>query len=252
MNKKELLDLFPELLEYKKPPYQPLCVPLYHPWQYGQWKLEPIKSSLGRGYFTPFQPIIKNYCLRKGKTVWMSSTPMELESLSHHALAAKGHTVIMGLGMGLLLYNVLLNSKVKKVTVIDNDPDIVELFFQITDPTSWTGWNKVSIIQSDAYSWIPSDSVDYLSVDIWSVLGEDKSLRSDGQKIQHNVKAKQVALWGQELDFITFLSEQDYRLPCTLSQYHEYIEAIGIPLIEADNPRYPEYCLQAAQIVMNY
>ncbi|MEA5536804.1 hypothetical protein [Crocosphaera sp. XPORK-15E] len=248
---KELLAQLSEVLEYHTPPYQPLKVPQYRPGQYGEWKLEEKETPLSRGYFTSIQSVVNNYRLCRGQILWMSLTPMELESQSHHALAAKDHTVLMGLGMGLLLYNVLLRSEVKKVTVIENDPDIVKLFYQITDATSWPGWEKVSIIIADALNWIPSEPVDYLAVDIWSALG-DENLRSDGQKIQKNVQAKQVALWGQELDFITFLVERGYSQPCTLSQYHEYIDAIGIPLIEADNPNYPDYCFRAAQMVFNY
>ncbi len=249
--KQELLAQLSEVLEYHTPPYEPLKVPEYRPGKYGEWQLEEIKTPITRGYFTSYQSVTNNYRLCRGKTLWMSLTPMELESQSHHALAATGHTVIMGLGMGLLLYNILLNKDVEKVTVIENDPDIIELFSQITNPTAWPNWEKVSIIVADAFNWIPSEPVDYLEVDIWSALGDEK-LREDGQKIQQNVKAKQVALWGQELDFITYCLEQGYSPPCTLSQYHEYIEAIGIPLIEADNPNYPDSCFRAAQMVMNY
>ncbi len=250
-NQENLLSQLSEVLEYHTPPYELLKVPEYRPGQYDEWTLKQINTPIIRGYFTSFQSATNNYSLCRGKTLWMSLTPMELESQSHHVLAASGHTVLMGLGMGLLLYNVLLNNDVEKVTVIENDPDIIELFYQITSATTWPNWEKVSIIVADALSWIPSEPVDYLAVDIWSALG-DINLRFDGQKIQQNVQAKQVALWGQELDFITYCVEQGYSPPCTLSQYHEYIEAIGIPLIEADNPKYPDYCFRAAEMVMNY
>ncbi len=250
-NPQELLAQLSEVLEYHTPPYEPLKVPEYRLGKYGEWKLEDIKTPIIRGYFTSYQSVTNNYCLCRGKTLWMSLTPMELESQSHHALAAKGHTVLMGLGMGLLLYNVLLRNDIDKVTVLENDPDIIELFYQITNATAWQNWDKVSIIVADAFTWIPSEQIDYLAVDIWPALG-DENLRNDAQKIQQNVQASKVALWGQELDFITYCIEQGYRPPCTLSQYHEYIEEIGIPLIEADNPHYPDYCFRAAQMVMNY
>ncbi|MGB5963562.1 MAG: hypothetical protein WBG73_23195 [Coleofasciculaceae cyanobacterium] len=67
-----------------------------------------------------------------------------------------------------------------------------------------------------------------------------------GKLIQRSVRADKVALWGQELDFIRFLAQQGYQPPPTFEQYREYIELIGIPLIEADNPDYPGYCMKAA------
>ena len=175
---------------------------------------------------------------------------MERESLAHHATNAYGHTVVMGLGMGLLLYNIITRDEVTKVTVVESDRYIVELLYQITDSTSWTGWEKVNIVIADALTWQPDEPVDFLSVDIWQKLG-DMNQRPDAQQIQGNVKAKLVALWGQELDFITFLTHQGYEPPATLAHYHEYIEVIGIPLIEADNPEYPEYCMWAGEIAIS-
>ncbi|MBE9039370.1 hypothetical protein IQ235_00985 [Oscillatoriales cyanobacterium LEGE 11467] len=52
------------------------------------------------------------------------------------------------------------------------------------------------------------------------------------------------------MDFIHFVGEKGYEAPPTLAQYREYIEAISIPLIESDNPDYPEYCLRAVEQVM--
>jgi hypothetical protein len=133
---------------------------------------------------------------------------------------------------------------VTQVTVVERDPDVFELLHQIASPASWLGWEKVKFVFADAREWKPDEHVDYLTVDIWSKLG-DYNLRPDGQRIQANVRADKVALWGQELDFITFLAHQGYEPPPTLEQYREYIETIGIPLIESDNPDYPSYCMKA-------
>jgi hypothetical protein len=230
-------------------PYPPLKVPDYRVGRYGDWFLDRRDPILIRGYFTGMQPASGNYRLFKRDTLWMSLTPRELESQAHHPLSARGHTVIMGLGMGALLFNVIQRQEVEKVTVVERDRQVVELFHQIANPKTWQGWEKVEIVIADALTWKPDDPVDFLSVDIWEKLGDER-LRADGQQIQKNVRAKQVALWGQELDFITFVSEKGYPAPPTLGQYREYIEAIGIPLIERDNPDYPGYCLRAIEQVM--
>jgi hypothetical protein len=44
---------------------------------------------------------------------------------------------------------------------------------------------------------------------------------------------------------VRFVAHQGYEPPLTLEHYWEYIEAIGIPLIESDNPGYPLYCMRA-------
>jgi hypothetical protein len=240
----ELVALLEEFQNYLTPPYPPLKVPEYKVGKYGKWTLDQFDPVLIHGYFTGVQPAKHNYRLKKGKTIWMSLTQMELESQSHHALAAYGHTVVMGLGMGTLLYNILGQEDVTQVTVVERDPDVFELLHQIASPTSWSGWEKARFVFADALEWKPDEHVDYLTVDIWSKLG-DSNLRPDGQRIQANVQADQVALWGQELDFITFVAHQGYEPPPTLEHYREYIEAIGILLIESDNPDYPEYCMRA-------
>ncbi|CAD5988519.1 hypothetical protein PCC9214_05400 (plasmid) [Planktothrix tepida] len=248
---RELIAIAEELQQLQISPYPLLKIPEYQERRHGQWVLERQDGILMRGYFTFLQSASPNYVLRKGETVWMSLTPMELESQAHHAIAACGHTVIMGLGMGLLLYNVIQKDSVRQVTVVERDPEIVELLYQIANPKSWTGWDKVKIVIADALNWKPDEPVDFLSVDIWSKLG-DMNLRSDGQRIQNHVQSQQVALWGQELDFISFLSEEGYEPPPTLKQYQEYIKTIEIPLIESQNPNYPGYCLQATSQAMEY
>jgi hypothetical protein len=245
----EITSLLKTLQEYLTPPYPLLEIPEYRIGRHGKWVLEQHEPALINGYFTGLQPAKHNYRLKNGKTVWMSLTPMELESQSHHALNAYGHTVVMGLGMGTLLYNIIKREEVTKVTVVERDPNVLKLLHRITNPTQWQGWKKVNIAITDAKTWKPDQHVDYLTVDIWAKLG-DSDLRPDGQRIQRNVQADQVALWGQELDFITFLAHQGYQPPPTLEQYCEYIEMIGISLIESDNPDYPNYCMKAANNVM--
>jgi len=254
----EVASLLEAFQNHLIPPYPPLKVPEYKVGRYGKWVLDKSEPALIHGYFTGLQPAKHNYRLKNGNTVWMSLTPMELESQSHHALNAYGHTVVMGLGMGVLLYNILGREQITKVTVVERDPNVLKLLYRITNSIQWQGWEKVNVVIADAKTWKPAQHavsesyrrVDYLTVDIWQKLG-DSNLRPDGQRIQRNVQAEQVALWGQELDFITFLAHQGYQPPPTLEQYREYIELIGIPLIEADNPDYPGYCMKAAGNVMS-
>lgn len=245
----KLRELAETVQQQQTAPYPPLQVPEYRVGRHGDWFGDRADPVLVRGYFTGMQPASGNYRLFCGDTLWMSLTPRELESQAHHALYARGHTVVMGLGMGVLLYNIIQRPEVEKVTVVESDRRVVELLHQIADPESWNGWEKVQIVIADALTWKPDDPVDFLTVDIWEKLG-DENLRSHGQQIQRNVRAKQVALWGQELDFITFVTEKGYPAPPTLAQYREYIEAIGIPLVESDNPDYPGYCWRAIDRVM--
>lgn len=244
-----LAEIYLEHQRLQTAPYPALKVPEYQTGNYGEWVLKRQDAFIMRGYFTAKQPATPNYILSQGVTLWMSLGPRELESQAHHALYACGHTVIMGLGMGLLLFNVIAQEQVERVTVVEEDINVIELLHKIAQPSTWPGWEKVSFVVADALTWQPDSPVDFLSVDIWPKLG-DMRLREEGQQIQRNVQAKQVALWGQELDFIHFLSELGKQPPPSLAQYHEYVQVIGIPLIEAGNPNYPDNCWRAAQSVL--
>lgn len=246
-----LAETYREHQRLQTPPYPALKIPKYRTGHYGEWVLKRRDAFIMGGYFTAIQPANPNYILSQGNTLWMSLGPRELESQAHHALYACGHTVIMGLGMGLLLFNAIAPEQVERVTVVERDSSVIELFHKIAQPTTWPGWEKVSFVVADALTWQPDSPVDFLSVDIWPKLG-DMRLRENGQRIQRNVQAKQVALWGQELDFIHFLSESGKQPPPTLPQYHEYVQAVGIPLIEANNPNYPDNCWRAAQSVLTF
>jgi len=91
-------------------PWPPAQIPKYHAGKCERWSMAPTpKMRMTAGYFLPAirQPagwVIKH----DGKNVWMSLTAMEIESHLPHLAAARGHTVIMGLGMGFALYNIAL------------------------------------------------------------------------------------------------------------------------------------------------
>lgn len=241
----ELLALERQIQQQQISPYPDLVCPDYRTGRYGQWNLDRYDVPFLRGYFTCYQAASPNYRLFRGHTIWMSCTPMERESLAPHAACAYGNVVIMGLGMGLLLYNILQREEVERVTIIECDREIVELFHHIATPEAWDNWHKAEIVIADALHWQPSEPVDFLSVDIWPKLWDNRLLE-DSRKIQRNVNAKQVALWGQELDFMGYVAERGYDAPPTLEQYCEYVQFLGLPLIELDNPDYPEYCYRAA------
>jgi hypothetical protein len=78
----------------------------------------------------------------------------------------RGHVVIAGLGMGLALYNALLRPTVRRVTVLDRDPEVVALFEAIRDP-DWPCADRFRIEQADARIWRLPAPVDYLYADIW-------------------------------------------------------------------------------------
>jgi spermidine synthase len=65
----------------------------------------------------------------------MSLSPVEIESLAPHVAHMRGHVVIAGLGIGLALYNALLRTAVRRITVVERDPEVIALFDAIRVPS---------------------------------------------------------------------------------------------------------------------
>lgn len=229
-------------------------VPSYEPFAMEDWELkEGYTPFIIRGYFYGLQkPQSQNWVLTKDDTIWMSTTPMELESHAMHVDFAHGHTVIVGAGMGVILYNVLKNPNVEMVTLIEKDVSVLELLDHL-GLENWEGYEKLVILHRDAltdnYTVFPAD---FLYVDIWERMGMDQASK-DVCTIQKKVNANHVGFWCQELEFLHWAAEENRPTPLSLADYQDFKWSIGIPNLIGDTyDRYVELCWQAASNVANY
>jgi hypothetical protein len=224
-----------------------LDVPEYRDYKGEEWSLKlTAMPPLIRGYYTDIHspkhkinPILS----RNGKT-WMSITPMELESQAPHAHFATGHTVIAGLGMGVLTYNVLRKPEVTKVTVLEQSADVIKLFPRITNPAEWDGIEKLEIVHTDATEWVAKEEVDFMAVDIFEQMFCSTSM-DVLKKMQKNVRAFSVAGWTIELEFVSWA--QDAGIPpddLEDRHYDQFCAEHRLPLITW--PGIAHYCLAVA------
>ena len=214
--------------------WQGLRVPTYRPASLGNWSLKKVKQVAQFGYFQDWQGQGDIDALFYAEQTWMSNARDEVDSQSPHVATAFGHTVLMGAGMGIALFNLLSKPDVTRVTLIERDPLVIELLRQSTDFETWPGIGKLRIEITDALVYIPDLPVDHLYADIWATPGEPQSI-PDMQRIQTNVRASQVGWWGQELLFLDWLAG---KTP-TMENYSAWADELGLPLIERDNPAYP-------------
>jgi ribosomal protein S18 acetylase RimI-like enzyme len=215
-------------------PWPGLIVPVYRPAALGNWSLKKVKQIAQFGYFQDWQGRGDIDALFYGEQTWMTNARDEVDSQAPHVAAAFGHTLVMGAGMGIALFNLLSKPEVTRVTLVDRDPLVIDLLRQITDFATWPGIEKLHIAITDALTYLPDLAVDHLYADIWATPGEARSI-PDMQRIQANVRAKQAGWWGQELLFLDWLNGE---IP-TLENYAAWADALGLPLIERENPRYP-------------
>lgn len=140
----------------------------------GDWKVMKFKvdsldfSSLLHGRSTP--PIGETFTkLVRGKTLVMSDTPAEQDDHWEPVHKAKGICLINGLGIGMVLKNILLKPEVTAITVVEISQDLIDLISPFYQD------ERVTYVCASAYDYQPPKGVRYDMVwhDIWDTLCTD-------------------------------------------------------------------------------
>lgn len=111
-----------------------------------------------------------NYArLYVGGSLVMSDTRMERVTNFEVIDKANGRVLIGGLGLGLLLRNMLEKDEVTEIVVVELSQDVIDIVAPVyTDP-------RVKILQGDIDEWRPDkdEKFDTIYFDIWNSLSED-------------------------------------------------------------------------------
>jgi hypothetical protein len=142
----------------------------------GDWKISLFTTDRidwhsqirGRGV-----PIGERYTklTRNGKLV-MSDTPAEMDDHWAAVRFAKGSCLLNGLGIGMVLKNIILKESVTDVTVVEISQDLIDLVSPFyNDP-------RVTFICADALTYKPPKGKRYQMVwhDIWDDICSDNLL----------------------------------------------------------------------------
>jgi hypothetical protein len=231
--------------------------PVYRCGKYGGWTLkEKVDASFERGYFTGFATEPPgHYLVNHGDICWMSTSRLERESHAVHLKYATGNVVVCGVGMGMYLFNIASLPSVEQIVAVDLDPDIINLVQRATAFESWPGREKIRFVNKDALQLTLADTgltqVDYLYVDIWPELGNAEALIQTCM-IQSVLNAKRVGWWGQEIDFMDWLSAHRAKNHTPIAaDFLDFIKSIGLPL-EERSADYLLGCRQADQVFSTY
>lgn len=134
------------------------------------------------GYFD--EAFVYPAVLQHGRE-WMTVTPNEIETMAPAIRAARGHVAALGLGLGYFAFMASEKTDVDRVTVVERDPQVIELFRQHILPQFANG-AKIRIVQADAYDYVcrcmDDDAVDTVFVDLWHDV-------SDGAQMYQRMKA---------------------------------------------------------------
>ena len=123
-------------------------------------------SSLRVGGYVPSGRYAK---LKVNGCLMMSDTSMEHSTNWDVVHEARGHVLIAGLGLGMILHPILAKKEVAHVTVIEKYADVISL----VGPS--VKHDKLTIIEGDIYEWKPAKGTKYETIyfDIWAEQSTD-------------------------------------------------------------------------------
>ncbi|MBN8955005.1 MAG: hypothetical protein J0H17_00095, partial [Rhizobiales bacterium] len=106
---------------------------------------------------------------------------------------AKGHVLINGLGIGMVLAAVLRRPEVQRVTVVEIDPDVVALVSPHYPDA------RVTVIQSDAFDYAPPKGERYGAVwhDIWDTICANNLPSMTRLKRKYGRRTDWQGCWGE-------------------------------------------------------
>ncbi len=229
-----------------------LGVPFYRPgWHLpsyrvtatSRWRLIEAPFHLEPGYWSGLWgvaglPVLMRATAAGDWETWMSISPHELESQELPCRHAGGHVVVMGLGMGWIALNLALRPGVRRVTVVERDPEVLDLFQNCgaMDDLTPGAATKVDLVLGDALEYVPMLPVDLLYADIWRDLDEPQTLEQV-RIMQSHVQARQVSFWGQEIALARHLGGPLAGISDEVLRARAE-ETLGLPLLIPDDSAY--------------
>lgn len=107
--------------------------------------------------------------IKENGSAWMSITPNEIFTMQKPIEDASGKVLTLGCGMGYFAYMAALKDSVEHVTIIEKQPEVIELFNTFILP-QFSCKDKITVIQADAFDYMEAladGEYDYCFVDIW-------------------------------------------------------------------------------------
>lgn len=192
----------------------PWNIPTYVPGVSGEWSIRRRPGGVTETYLSRSAVEPEHAVMSRGGEVWMSNGMLELESHAWHLHCARGNVLVAGLGMGMFAHAAAAKPEVRRVVVVERDPDVITLMKQATDFSDWEHRHKIHIVEGDALAVESAASVeeafaglrpDYLYADIWPVF-PDPAAPGHTRRMTEIFRPMRAGWWGQELEFGLWLN----------------------------------------------
>lgn len=128
-------------------------------------------------------------------SIWMSLTPMEVQSAALAIVLASGHVVTGGLGLGYYVLRVAAKAKVTRITVYERSQDLIDWFKAAFSDRE--GFDKIEFVHGDMRENCQGHKADLAFVDIYDTILPDEVV-TDARLLRRRNKFGQYIYWGWE------------------------------------------------------
>ena len=163
----------------------------------GDWKIRKFTTdridfhSILRGRGVPVGETFTKLT-RNGYLV-MSDTPAEMRDHNHAVWMAKGSCLINGLGIGMVLKNILLKPEVIDITIVEISQDLIDLVAPFyPDP-------RITFICADAFKYQPPKGKRFQMIwhDIWDNICADNLPEMTKLKRKYGKRTDWQGCWAE-------------------------------------------------------
>ena len=135
--------------------------------------------------------------MHKDRGVVMSNTPMEVRTNTAFINAAKGHVLINGLGLGMVLHAIMDKPEVTKVTVVELDLDVIALTAPHFREHIESG--RLHIINADCFKHVPpkGERYDVVWHDIWDTISDENLFEMTKLRLKYAKRTKLQLCWAE-------------------------------------------------------
>lgn len=140
--------------------------------------------------------------------LWMSLTPMEIQSAALALHRAKGHVLCGGLGLGYFALRAAAKPEVTQVTVFENEHIVVEWFERMFKGRP--EMPKLKIVEGDMRKTCKGYEADFAFVDIYPDMLGEETLK-DARFFRRRNKIKRYMFWGYERVVLGLLANKLFK-----------------------------------------
>lgn len=211
------------------------------------------KWEMREGEYAPYEPFVCNHpvltqnfreipqigyfgerftfpAILENGVEWMTVTPNEIETMRAPIAAAHGNVLTLGLGLGYFAFCAAEKDGVSRVTVVERDADVIDLFSKFILP-QFPHKDKIKIVKADAFDYLKAltpDDFDYLFADLWHD-------QSDGLPLYLRLRRMEKAKGWKQTDYWiepTILSSLRHMVYDKITDPDAPLQLQGIPIEE--------------------